>query len=130
MSDESDRGTASEPDRPAAADGGTRAGGDTHPDPGADGATGPTPVDASGPPAGTAEVGDDERESAVVTTGDTTVIVRTVARITVPLVLLVAVSLTLRGHNLPGGGFIGGVTTAIAVEIGRASCRERVCLYV
>ncbi|MFB6095535.1 MAG: MnhB domain-containing protein [Halodesulfurarchaeum sp.] len=41
----------------------------------------------------------------------TTVIFRTVTRLTVPLILLVSVALFLQGHNLPGGGFIAGVLT-------------------
>lgn len=47
----------------------------------------------------------------------TTVVMRTTARVVVPLILVVAVSLFLQGHNLPGGGFIGGVlaTTAFAL---------------
>ncbi len=53
-------------------------------------------------------------QRAISTAGDTTVIARTVARLVAPIVLLVAVALTVRGHNLPGGGFIGGVLTAIA----------------
>jgi multicomponent Na+:H+ antiporter subunit B len=42
---------------------------------------------------------------------------RTTARIVVPIILVVAISLFLQGHNLPGGGFIGGVlaTTAFAL---------------
>ncbi len=44
----------------------------------------------------------------------TTVIMRTTARIVVPIVLVVAVSLFLQGHSLPGGGFIGGVLTVAA----------------
>ena len=58
-----------------------------------------------------------ETRRAYVTTGDTTVIARTVARVVSPIVLLLAISLTIRGHNLPGGGFIGGVLTAIAVVL-------------
>ncbi|MFB6106173.1 MAG: MnhB domain-containing protein [Halobacteriaceae archaeon] len=42
----------------------------------------------------------------------TTVILRTTARTVVPIVLLVSLALFLQGHNLPGGGFIGGVLTA------------------
>lgn len=44
----------------------------------------------------------------------TTVIMRTTARIVVPIILVVAVSLFLQGHSLPGGGFIGGVLTVAA----------------
>ncbi len=46
-----------------------------------------------------------------------TVIARTVARTVVPLVLVTAVALLLRGHNLPGGGFIAGVLTATAFAL-------------
>jgi multicomponent Na+:H+ antiporter subunit B len=44
----------------------------------------------------------------------TTVIVRTVARVVVPIILVTAIALLLAGHNLPGGGFIGGVLTVTA----------------
>ncbi|MFB6201583.1 MAG: MnhB domain-containing protein [Halorhabdus sp.] len=43
--------------------------------------------------------------------------VRTVVRIVVPLILLTAIALLLQGHNLPGGGFIGGVLTATAFVV-------------
>jgi len=39
---------------------------------------------------------------------------QTTARVTVPIVLVVSISLFLQGHNLPGGGFIGGVLTTAA----------------
>jgi multicomponent Na+:H+ antiporter subunit B len=55
-----------------------------------------------------------EDVGAVLTTGDTTVIARTIARVVVPIILVTAVSLLFQGHNLPGGGFIGGVLTATA----------------
>ncbi len=108
MSDEADSAGPTGPDPAADSDAGTAT------DAGrvAGGTTGGAPVGA-----GTADLEDEEPQSAVVTTGDTTVISRTVARIAVPIVFLVAVSLTLRGHNLPGGGFIGGVMTAIAVVL-------------
>lgn len=44
----------------------------------------------------------------------TTVIARTVTRTVVPLILVTAVALLLQGHNLPGGGFVGGVLTTTA----------------
>lgn len=44
----------------------------------------------------------------------TTVITQTTARIVVPIILVVAISLFLQGHSLPGGGFIGGVLTVTA----------------
>ncbi len=110
MNDDADADTG---DPLTSTDGGTRAGADTH---ASRGAAAPTPSD-TGTANGAATVEGDDRQSAVVTTGDTTVIAQTVARIAVPLVFLVAVSLTLRGHNLPGGGFVGGVMTAIAVVL-------------
>jgi len=42
---------------------------------------------------------------------------RTTARIVVPIILVVAVALLLQGHNLPGGGFIGGVLTVTALAL-------------
>ncbi len=42
---------------------------------------------------------------------------RTTARAIVPIVLVVAISLFFEGHNLPGGGFIGGVLTVTAFGI-------------
>ena len=47
----------------------------------------------------------------------TTVVMRTTARIVVPIVLVVAISLLLQGHNLPGGGFIAGVLTTAAFSL-------------
>ena len=42
---------------------------------------------------------------------------RTTARIVVPIILVVAISLFLQGHNMPGGGFIGGVLTVAAFTL-------------
>ncbi len=41
-------------------------------------------------------------------------ILRTVARIAVPLTLWVSLVIFLQGHNLPGGGFIAGVMAGAA----------------
>ncbi len=42
---------------------------------------------------------------------------RTTARAIVPIILVVSISLFVEGHNLPGGGFIGGVLTTTAFAI-------------
>jgi multicomponent K+:H+ antiporter subunit A len=42
-------------------------------------------------------------------------ILATLARIILPLALLISVFIFLRGHNLPGGGFIAGLLTASAL---------------
>jgi multicomponent K+:H+ antiporter subunit A len=42
-------------------------------------------------------------------------IVQTITRLLVPLMLMVAVFIFLRGHNLPGGGFIAGLIAAVAL---------------
>jgi multicomponent Na+:H+ antiporter subunit B len=47
----------------------------------------------------------------------TTVIMKTTARVVVPIILVVAIALFLQGHNLPGGGFIGGVLTVTAFAL-------------
>jgi multicomponent K+:H+ antiporter subunit A len=42
-------------------------------------------------------------------------IVQTITRLLFPLMLMVAVFIFLRGHNLPGGGFIAGLIAAVAL---------------
>ena len=57
------------------------------------------------------------------------VILRTAARLLVPLILLFSVFLLLRGHNETGGGFIGGLVAGIsfslyAIAYGTAASRK------
>jgi multicomponent Na+:H+ antiporter subunit A len=47
----------------------------------------------------------------------TSAIFRTAARILMPLLVLFAVFLLLRGHNEPGGGFVGGLVAASAFAL-------------
>ena len=47
----------------------------------------------------------------------TSPIFRTAARLLMPLLLLFAVFLLLRGHNEPGGGFVGGLVAAAAFAL-------------
>ncbi len=42
-------------------------------------------------------------------------ILATLSRVLLPLALLVSVFIFLRGHNLPGGGFIAGLVTSVAL---------------
>ena len=44
----------------------------------------------------------------------TSSILRTATRFLMPLLLLFALFLLLRGHNEPGGGFVGGLVVAAA----------------
>jgi multicomponent Na+:H+ antiporter subunit B len=44
-------------------------------------------------------------------------IFRTAARLLMPLLLLFAVFLLLRGHDEPGGGFVGGLVAAAAFAL-------------
>jgi multicomponent Na+:H+ antiporter subunit B len=51
-----------------------------------------------------------------------TVIFRTAAPFLTALMLLFSVFVLLRGHNLPGGGFIGGLIAASALAIYGIAC--------
>lgn len=64
-------------------------------------------------------------------------ILRTATRFLVPLLLLFSIFLLLRGHNEPGGGFIGGLTAAsgfvlyaIAYDVKAARRALRFDLYL
>lgn len=48
-------------------------------------------------------------------------ILRTVMGLVFPLTLLFAVYMALKGHNQPGGGFIGGLILAVALVLVRMS---------
>lgn len=43
------------------------------------------------------------------------IILRTVAKLMLPLLLLLSLFMVVRGHNLPGGGFIGGLLASAGV---------------
>ncbi len=45
------------------------------------------------------------------------VILRTVTRFLYPLLIILSLVVLYRGHNLPGGGFIGGLIAASAVML-------------
>lgn len=92
-----------------------------------DGATGDAAADAdTGTETEAEAAGDDARALSGGDPGtaarprsdrQTTVIVRTVTRAVVPIIFVTAIALLLQGHNLPGGGFIGGVLTATAFAL-------------
>jgi multicomponent Na+:H+ antiporter subunit B len=52
-------------------------------------------------------------------------ILRTAARFLLVLLLVLSVFVLLRGHNEPGGGFIGGLLAAGGVAIYQLSCGTR-----
>lgn len=43
------------------------------------------------------------------------------ARLIIPLALLLGLSLLLKGHHAPGGGFVGGLALAVAGILGMAA---------
>jgi multicomponent Na+:H+ antiporter subunit B len=43
------------------------------------------------------------------------IILRTVAKVMLPILLLVSLFMLVRGHNLPGGGFIGGLLASAGI---------------
>lgn len=45
------------------------------------------------------------------------VVLRTVARMMAPVLLLFSVVLTVRGHDKPGGGFVGGLLATAALTL-------------
>ena len=45
---------------------------------------------------------------------ETSPVLRTVARMAVPLTVVVSIIIFFQGHNMPGGGFIAGVLVAAA----------------
>lgn len=48
-------------------------------------------------------------------------ILRTANQFIIPVTLLFAAYMALKGHNLPGGGFIGGLIAAVALVLYRMS---------
>ena len=52
----------------------------------------------------------------------TSLILRTAARRLMPLLLLFGLFLLLRGHNAPGGGFVGGLVVAAAYALHAFAC--------
>jgi multicomponent K+:H+ antiporter subunit A len=52
----------------------------------------------------------------------------TLASVLLPLALLIAVHLLLRGHNLPGGGFVAGLVAAVALLLQFIARDERATL--
>jgi len=48
-----------------------------------------------------------------------TLILRTAGKVIVPLSLLFAVHIYLKGHQTPGGGFVAGLVTAVALIVFR-----------
>ena len=53
------------------------------------------------------------------------IILHAAARVLVALLLLFSVFMLLRGHNLPGGGFIGGLIGAVGFVVYAIACDVR-----
>ena len=51
------------------------------------------------------------------TFGHQPLMLRVAARLVLPLALVVALYIFMRGHNLPGGGFVAGLVTAVALVL-------------
>ncbi|WP_432800139.1 MnhB domain-containing protein [Poriferisphaera sp. WC338] len=49
----------------------------------------------------------------------TSLILKTAMRLILPLTMLFAAYMTLRGHNEPGGGFVGGLVAAVSLALYR-----------
>lgn len=45
------------------------------------------------------------------------ILVAMLARITLPLALMISIYILLRGHNAPGGGFVAGLITSVAIVL-------------
>ncbi|AKQ66142.1 Na(+) H(+) antiporter subunit B [Myxococcus hansupus] len=62
------------------------------------------------------------------------VVMHTVARMMAPVLLLVSLVLAVRGHDIPGGGFVGGLMAATAfalqmVAFGRPAARKQLRVH-
>ena len=55
-------------------------------------------------------------------TGSGSLIIRTAALVVVPLQLVFSLFLLLRGHDEPGGGFIGGLVASGALALHLYAC--------
>ena len=51
----------------------------------------------------------------------TTVILRTASKLLVPMSLVFALFIYFKGHQTPGGGFVGGLVAAVAIIVMRMS---------
>lgn len=56
----------------------------------------------------------------------TSPLLQTVARAILPITLLLSVHMLVRGHNLPGGGFVAGLMSAAAIILQYVAASRRV----